>query len=107
MAESYVSTTGIGAAAAMLRRMAEGIKRAEERAAEIAAPQIQEELRRDATTKRGNIPPGIVARASGVTVLVDAPGWVHRKASELGQRKKWAAMMRDAAGAAMQEAVKP
>ena len=106
MAESYASMTGISEAAAMLRRMAEGIRRAEERAAEIAAPQIQEELRRDATTKRGNIPPGIVARASGVTVLVDAPGWVHRKASELGQRKKWADMMRASAAAALAEAVK-
>lgn len=74
--------------------------------AQRAAPRIQERLRADATTRRGNVPtfaPGPKGHASGdipilVTsedgdIRVNAPDWVMRKAVELGQPAAWGAIV--------------
>lgn len=77
-----------------IRRMTQEAQRAAERGAQSAAPKIADQLRRDATTRRGNVPPVVVV-ASGPTVTVTAPDWVMRKAEEKGQPETWAAILAD------------
>lgn len=74
--------------------------------AQRSAPRIQERLRADATTRRGNVPtfaPGpkghpsgdipITVTAVGDGIQVNAPDWVMRKAAELGQPATWGAIV--------------
>jgi hypothetical protein len=72
-------------------------------AAERAAPRIEAKLKRDATTRRGNIPsfsPGgpdvpIAVTASGDEIKVGAVDWVLEKANEKGQPAEWAEIVRE------------
>lgn len=72
-------------------------------AAERAAPRIEEKLKSDATTRRGNIPsftPGgpdvpIAVTAEGNEIKVNAVDWVLRKANERGQPAEWAEIVRE------------
>jgi hypothetical protein len=68
------------------------IKGAPERVAQKAAPLIEQKLRRDATTKRGNVPSfgkfgdvPIVANPTPNSIEVNAPDWVLKIAQERGQ----------------------
>ena len=61
-----------------------------------AATRIRLKLRKDATTRRGNIPSFgkfgnvlIAAQSTGTEVHVSAAPWVMRKAEELGQPAEW------------------
>ena len=78
--------------------------------AERAAPRIQARLRKDATTRRGNVPqfapgaqghPGptipILATAKGDEIVVTGPKWVLDKAAQKGQHEAWAAIVREEA----------
>lgn len=78
---------------------------APQRAALRTAPVIQIKLRRDSTTKRGNVPgfdPGpkghpfgnvpSMATAVGSDVVVTCADWVMAKAVELGQPAEWEAI---------------
>lgn len=86
---------------ARLRRLTEAPKTIPER----AAPRIEAQLKKDATTRRGNIPsfaPGgpdvpITARAVGAEIKVNAVDWVLEKAAEKGQHEIWADIVRDEA----------
>lgn len=71
-----------------------------------AAPLIEEKLRADATTKRGNVPSygdkgnvPITARARGASVVVSGPDWVLAKAQERGQVDEWVGIVGDCAAA--------
>ena len=87
-----------------LRERIAKIKGIPEEAARKAAPVIEAQLRRDATTKRGNVPSfgakgdvPITAKAVGASVVVTGPDWVMAKASELGQVDGWVSTIVDIA----------
>ena len=76
----------------LLRERIVQIRTAPERIAQIAAPLIQDRLRSDATTKRGNVPSfgkfgdvPIVATPTPSSIDVTAPDWVLKIAQERGQ----------------------
>ncbi len=100
----------MGLLSAVFDRAVFAVRRVTQTAAERAAPRIEEKLRADATTRRGNVPqfgPGpkghpmtyvpISATADGATVNVRAADWVMRKAAEKGQPEEWAAIVREEA----------
>lgn len=100
----------MGLFSAVVDRVTRAVQRVTQTAAERAAPRIEEKLRADATTRRGNVPqfgPGpkghpmsyvaISATANGSTVDVKAAGWVMEKAAEKGQVEEWAAIVREEA----------
>lgn len=75
-----------------------------------AAPLIQERLREDARTRRGNVPSfgpmgNIPIRAvpRGEAITVTAPDWVMEKANELGQPKVWGGIVRREVRRAMKD----
>ena len=64
--------------------------------AALAAPRIQRKFRRDATTKRGNVPSygsrgdvPIVAEPRVEAIIVTSPDWCLDKAEKLGQTEEW------------------
>jgi hypothetical protein len=72
------------------------------RALESAAARIEETLRSDSKSKRGNVPSygkfgnvPIVAKSTGTEIRVTAAGWVLAKARDLGQIDKWAGIIRE------------
>jgi hypothetical protein len=79
----------------------EAMKRAPAEALRQAAPRIQERLRSDATTARGNVPSygkfgtiPITATVRAGQIVVTAADWVMEKAKDEGQPKAWAAIVR-------------
>lgn len=100
----------MGLLSAITDRVTRAVQRVTQTAAERAAPLIEEKLRADATTRRGNVPqfgpgpPGrpmsyvpISATAEGSTVNVRAAEWVMQKAAEKGQPAEWAEIVREEA----------
>lgn len=84
-----------------IRERLERVKAAPVKIAAAAAPLIQEKLRADATTKRGNVPAygrmgnvPIVAEARPQAILVTGPSFVIRKAEEKGQIDEWVSIVR-------------
>jgi hypothetical protein len=77
------------------------IERAPEEAKRRAASRVQEKLRSDATTKRGNVP-GFAELGGPITaesvpegVAVRAPGWVHDVAERMDQPAEWGEALAD------------
>ena len=96
----------------VIRQRIVEIKGAPARAAELAAPRIQERLRSDSTTKRGNVPSygefGNVASTAtassdgdGAIVAVRGADWVMDAARKRGQITAWEGIFRDAAAEAL------
>lgn len=82
----------------------EAMKRVPAEALRQAAPRIQERLRSDATTARGNVPSygkfgkiPITATVRAGQVVVTAADWVMEKAKDEGQPKAWARIVREEA----------
>jgi hypothetical protein len=72
--------------------------------AQSAAPRITDKLRKDATTRRGNVPSygkfgdvPIVCAVRAGNLVVNGPDWVMKKAAEKGQPAEWAEIVRDTA----------
>jgi hypothetical protein len=88
---------------ANLRARLREVSAADRKAAQRAAPRIQEEAVKASITKRGNTPqypplgPKIdtTATAVGSQVQVRAAGWVLRKLRNLGQSIVWGNIVRE------------
>ena len=92
----------------LLRERIVQIRTAPERIAQIAAPLIQDRLRSDATTKRGNVPSfgkfgdvPIVATPTPSSIDVTAPDWVLKIAQERGQVDGFVEIIMDVAAQEM------
>lgn len=92
----------------LLRERIVQIRTAPERIAQIAAPLIQDKLRADATTKRGNVPSfgkfgdvPIVATPTPSSIDVTAPDWVLKIAQERGQVDGFVEIIMDVAAQEM------
>lgn len=96
------------AALELVRERIAQIRTAPERVARRAAPLIEEKLRRDATTKRGNVPSfgkfgevPIVAVPTPNSINVTAPDWVLKIAQERGQVDGFVEVIMDVAAQEM------
>lgn len=96
------------AALELVRERIAQIRTAPERVAQRAAPLIEEKLRRDATTKRGNVPSfgkfgevPIVATPTPNSIDVTAPDWVLKIAQERGQVDGFVEIIMDVAAQEM------
>lgn len=86
----------------LIRQRLLEIKGAPFAAARGAAPRIEQKLRKDATTRRGNVPSfgrmgdvPISVEVRNDAVIVKGPDWVLAKAQEKGQVDEWAAIVQD------------
>lgn len=77
-----------------LRDRIEDIKAAPARALPRAAARIEAELRKAATTRRGNVPEPISAEPTSSGIVITAPDWVLRRARENGQPAHWKEILR-------------
>jgi hypothetical protein len=74
-----------------------------------AASRIEQKLREDATTKRGNVPsygkmgnvPIVVEVSLDDAIHVRGPGWVLQKAQQLGQVEQWIDIVHDESAKAL------
>lgn len=96
------------AALELVRERVAQIRTAPERVAQRAAPLIQDKLRSDATTKRGNVPSfgkfgdvPIVATPTPTSIEVTAPDWVLKIAQERGQVDNFVEIILDVAAQEM------
>lgn len=84
------------------------IQASPERVAQASAPRIQNKLRSDSTTRRGNVPSYAkfgdipsVAVPVGNAIEVTCADWVMRKVDQLGQVRSWVDIVREEAILAM------
>lgn len=78
-----------------------------------AAPVIEANLRRNARTKRGNVPSfgrmgdvPIAVKVNGPSIVVSGPDWVLKKAQQLGQVDEWVETVKNAASIEMRKGAK-